>query len=886
MATALREVLAEFQIKVDLSELTAADSAISQFIAKLRELEGAVKNIPKIDKIGKIGMNTKESANVTSKLVDEVNRHTQATRESAQAVRHEVQAQEARAKQARDVQEAIANEVKQLTLMQRIRSTFGSESSRRAQGELIPGGAIKNLQEASREGDGLFAVLGRLRRMWGLLQFSVSGGFALAGIKGLINEMDEASKQATRLNMTIEEYQTVAKFAELAGASTASLSNVIKQLAKNTVNAAEGAKAQAVAFKELGVEIKNNDGTFKDTTTLLFEVGGALGELEDGTKRLAIAQKLLGKEALAILPAFKDGKEAALAQLEALRELAVAYDQETADAAEAFNDTLDITLHQLRAVALQGVSVLLPYLVSLVNWLSQTSKQLKDVMRGSSALQAVIVGLGVAIGAHIVTKLFAAITNLKLLQNLLLRGAQIALRFVLPFLLLESLVTWLRGGDSYLGRLLDKFKPGNKDSKAWLETVLNGFKKFQDALKLLEAAWRVFRSKFWNDGTLIKPEDIAKDAELQKLWDELKAGVNKAFKEIWEVVKAEGAKALKQMWSDLFKDKSEGVPSESALTQIGSDIGTWILAGLAAKLAGSFALSIATEFAAGFAAEIGRVLLIGGRAAIGSLLVGMTKASAALFAKAAALGSGIATSIGSGILAAMAAVTAPVMAVAVAAGAVLLLIFSEKAREVAYDIGEKLVDGIIWIVRAIRGWGPKIWEAAKYIAKGFVQAHIDAVDAIIEYIPRIKDALIDAITNFNWGDFLNAGLNAIKKLGSVIGDVFAAVVDFLKNPFAFLDGIGDKIKSITDNVERIAWGSEGRGISNLTQEELDGIRAAGGVIAPGTIRTPQTIIDKRSVNQSFNGVQNPNEVRRATSGAVRWVDSSSNAFLDAQEVGN
>src|SRR5690606_25640018 len=130
------------------------------------------------------------------------------------------------------------------------------------------------------------------------------------------------------------------------------------------VNASKGAKDQAQALKDLEIDTKNANGSFRDTTELLFEVGGALSELEDGNKRLAIAQSLLGKGALSILPAFKDGKKAALEQLEALRALTVAYDQDTADAAEAFNDTLDISTHQLRSVALQGVSILLPYLVS------------------------------------------------------------------------------------------------------------------------------------------------------------------------------------------------------------------------------------------------------------------------------------------------------------------------------------------------------------------------------------------------------------------------------------------------------------------------------------------------------------------------------------------
>lgn len=931
MATALREVLAEFQIKVDLTELKVADASINQFIVKIRELRGLIRSMPKFDSIGKIGMNTKGSGSSQKKAKDpsvgaqdfDSAANIQARAKALEGLEGKHRdltarlfdqrlAQERLATTIKNFKEALAqsgtvseaskkklagleqqyyrisNSVQATTdklkgfqpvaekaqgFFAKLRSMFGSESSRRAQGEMIPGGAIKNLQEASREGDGLFAVLGRLRRMWGLLQFTVGGGFALAGIKGLINEMDEASKQATRLNMTIEEYQVVNKFAQLAGASTAALSNTIKQLAKNTINAADGAKAQAQAFKELDIEIKKNDGTFKDTTTLLFEVGGALGELEDGTKRLALAQKLLGKEATAILPAFKDGKEAALAQLAALRELAVAYDQEAANAAEAFNDTLDISVHQLRSVALQGISILLPYLVSLVKWSQESAKRFKDLMRGTSSLQTVLVALGGAISLHLISKLAAAFLNLSLLRKTLLRVAQIAMRFILPFLLLEDIITWLRGGDSLLGRMLNKFKPGAKDSKAWLDTVLKGFAQIKKAIGLLESAWRVFRARFWNDGTLIKPEDIANDAELAKLWEELKAGASKAVLELWAVFKEESVKALKRIWEELFRDKGEGVPDESAIVQIGGDIGSWLLKGLALVFAAKAAITAFLAFGSSFGAAMMSGLTAGvALPTVWTTIFALIAAPLATIRNMCAIAgtaSGTAfsggflagiSSIGAGVAAAMAAISTPVMIAAVVVGAILLLIFSETARDIAYEMGEAIYEGLI-------KWGTRFWEVAKIIADGFVEAHIIAIKSIADEIPVLKDALIDAITNFNWGGFVDAALGALGRVAKAFRGLFGKMSD----------EIGD-LKHEDPSQPKY---------TRLTQEQLDEFTQLGARIGPdqtpGVSRT-STVIDKRSVTQTFTGAQDPAEIRRATNGAVQWAESP-NRFLDSDEAG-
>jgi hypothetical protein len=529
---------------------------------------------------------------------------------------------------------------------------------------------------------------------------------------------------------------------------------------------------------------------------------------------------------------------------------------------------------------LQGVSILLPYLVSLVNWTSRNAQAFKNLMRETSTLQTSIVSLGAMIFSYFGVKMLKAIFNIREFGALLVRVAGFALRFVLPFLILEDIITWLRGGKSLLGEFLDKFKPGTKDSKAWLESVRKGFEYVLETLKLLESAWRVFRAKFWNDGSLIKEGDLANDEELKRRLAVIGEMIVKALGEIWIAAKPAIVQGLKNLWNAVFGASGEGLPEETALGSLGSKLAKWFLIGFAAQLTAKLAFAFVSTFVTTLMKEIFVRML----AAFGPAIVSViAKSSAAILARALLLGTNIVTAIGSGILAAMAAISAPVMALAVAAGAILLLLFSETAREIAFDIGEKLADGIIWIVKAVKSWGPKIWDAAKAIALGFRDLFVKAIDAIVEWIPRIKDALIDAITNFSWDGFITGAINALKFLGEAIGKVFSKVGDFLRNPFKFLDGIGDEINKILDNVESINWGSAGRNTSSLTEQQMAEIRGAGGIIAPQGWQ-PTTVIDKRSVTQSFQG-GDPEQARRATTKAIGWVDSPSQ-FQDADEIGN
>lgn len=880
---ALRDVLAELAVKVDVSELQAADALIDRFIGKVATLSDALARLkfPKMPASGDpaapsggrapggggVATPTLPSRTVEEQLAERNARVVALLGDVSAAATPKMQAlqdkvrtaatrlvdlntkvENNRALQAR-FQEAMtgsaaataklgprlaalqsrefelvkaakaANEgflvqrealedlgqkatvtAPKLTMLQRIMAKLGSPTSRMADGQIDPGAsAANNLKQAAKEGDGLFAVLGRLRKIWGLLQFGATLAVGTFGFKTLVNEMDEASKSAAALGMQLDDFQVLSKFAELGGASVEQMSNIYLQLARNVRLAGEGGKVQQRAFKQLEVDTKGANGEFKNTVDLMFETYDALSKMTVNTDRLAIAQQLMGKESVKLLPAFAAGKKGALEQLKVLRELTVAYDQESASAAEAFNDTLALTLHQLRSVAFQGVSILLPHLLSLVKLFLSATKSIKETIRQSSLLQTALAQLALVIGGALMMKLLGTSSILTTIGSLLARLAWLAVRFVLPLLMIEDVVTFLRGGDSLLGRFLDKFKPAGKDAKQWLDIMWNGLKKAQEALGLASAAFRVLINTLL--GRPVNPEDVIKAERFQALFKEIATKSGEALMTIF-------GRAI-----EVLQEKGYGLGDA---LKIG--IGLFIAAapGLSARILGVLGSTLFSV--------LGKL----------ALRAGLT----------------MATSVGGGFLSAIGAVLASPVALIIAAFAavagLLYLLFTEKGRAILYRFGEILVDIVKIAISVAASIGGKIGEAIEGL-----------VDVAAEVGQGIKDtffAVVEAIQNW------------------ISNISFGGIVDGVKSAYNAVKGL---LGASEDELSSIVLGSEGKNISRLRDSDIAAIQDAGGRV--GNV----TNIDNRKLTNSFSGAT-PAAAKAGISASTKWFDNSS--YLNSEEV--
>jgi len=866
----LRDVLAELTVKVDITQLEAADRVIDSAIAKLQTLSGLMANLKFPKGVGGSGpkepgvsvptlpagdLETKlaernarvvallgdMSAAATPKiqamqdmvqkaatrLVDlntkvDNNRALQAAFQARMAESSKVAAQlgpklaalQARefelVKSAKAASEAFQAQKEKLqdlgagaevvapklTMFQRIMAKFGSATSRMADGQLDPSkGMAGNLKQAAQEGDGLFAVLGRLRKMWGLFQFGTAFVAGTLGLKGLVDEMDSASKSAASLGMNIEDFQVLSKFANLAGVATEQLSNIYLQLARNVRLAGDGGKVQQRAFKSLQVETKEANGEFKNTVDIMFETFDALSKVTDNTDKLAMAQQLMGKEAIKLLPAFAAGKQGAMEQLKILRELAVAYDQEAASAAEAFNDTMDLTIHQLRSVALQAVSQALPAILKLVQMFLKVTTTIKDTIRQSSLVQASFAQLGMLLGGMFLLKLFAVTRGANFLASVLLRLSAIALRFVLPLLLLDDVITFLRGGDSLLGRWLEKFKPGGKDAKAWLDIMLRGLAKVKEALSLAVGAFRAFiRGAF---GEPVDPADQIKAERFEVLFKEI---ATKAADALQVII----GRAI-----EILQEKGYGLGHALLL-------GLGIFVAKAPELSGRIALTLLK-------------LLLPQVFRVGATMAG-------------SLGTGFLSAIGAFLASPIGLI---ILAFAAAAGLIYLL-FTEKGRAILGAFGEILVTIVRYVIEIAAAIGGKIGEALEGLFATGKEAFDGIKTAAIEFV----DWVSDAISNFSWSGFFSGAWEGLGLLKDALGSLF--------------DG--------GDEQSAIKYGASG---SRLRDSDIAAIQAAGGRV--GNI----TNIDQRVQQNTFSGAT-PAAAKSGMAQASSWYENQS--YLNAQEI--
>lgn len=153
------------------------------------------------------------------------------------------------------------------------------------------------------------------------------------------------------------------------------------------------------AYRLLGVNVKNADGTFRSTKDVLYDTADAFAGIKDGAGKTALAMEIFGKSGAELLPMLNGGSAGLRDMAEMAERLGLVIDQDTAAAADSFNDTIDLLKTSTTGMATQIAAQILPTLNSLaggfLNAMTQgdTLKQVANaVASGLKILYTVIAG--------------------------------------------------------------------------------------------------------------------------------------------------------------------------------------------------------------------------------------------------------------------------------------------------------------------------------------------------------------------------------------------------------------------------------------------------------------------------------------------------------------
>jgi hypothetical protein len=218
------------------------------------------------------------------------------------------------------------------------------------------------------------SVRGGLNKVKGSI-FSVKGALtglaAAAGVKKLASDIDSLAKQSSRLGVTVNQLQTLQFAASQTGTDANELAKGFEKFNKSISEASGGVGTGVKAFEALGITLTNNDGTLKDSDTLLGEVADGFTGIKAPADRVRIAMDLFGRSGAGMVNMLQDGS-AQLAETRAeFNKLTIELTGPQAKSVEKANDLFDKLKRTFASIAQQITVAVLPVLASVAKVITQ-----------------------------------------------------------------------------------------------------------------------------------------------------------------------------------------------------------------------------------------------------------------------------------------------------------------------------------------------------------------------------------------------------------------------------------------------------------------------------------------------------------------------------------
>jgi hypothetical protein len=240
-----------------------------------------------------------------------------------------------------------------------------------------------------------------IRSAFGGIGTIIGGAFAVSYLvrfgEQALAAMDKLNKMSQKVGVSTDTLQVYGHMAELAGTDIDGVSRALGIMSKHLVTAEMGGQDAYKALKSLDISAKDSNGTLKSSDQILIEVANKFKIMEDGTGKTALAMMLFGRTGKDMIPILNQGGQAIQEMHERMEKLGVLINQDTIQAATAFNEHLKELGMMTKGLAMRVMGELSPALNNLVTAFldsDSTGQQLKST---AEAIATVIKGLAVTV---------------------------------------------------------------------------------------------------------------------------------------------------------------------------------------------------------------------------------------------------------------------------------------------------------------------------------------------------------------------------------------------------------------------------------------------------------------------------------------------------------
>lgn len=198
------------------------------------------------------------------------------------------------------------------------------------------------------------------------------GAAVAAGTKAMIGFTTAGAEYADTIltdssvtGIATDKLQEYRYAAELVDVSTDTLTKSMAKNIKSMSSAAKGTGETAKAYKRLGVEVTNSDGSLRDSQEVYWELIDALGAVENETDRDALAMQILGKSAQELNPLIEAGSDRMKELGQQARDAGAVLSEDALNSFGAFDDQLQYLKVNAEAAKNALGTALLPMLTNL-----------------------------------------------------------------------------------------------------------------------------------------------------------------------------------------------------------------------------------------------------------------------------------------------------------------------------------------------------------------------------------------------------------------------------------------------------------------------------------------------------------------------------------------
>lgn len=290
------------------------------------------------------------------------------------------------------------------------------------------------------------------------------GGELVRGFGELVSSTIESASQlgdmSKRLGLTTSDLQFFQFAARTSGLSADEMAHSMSLLNRTLGEAATGGKEQQKSFTDLGLSFKDANGRIKTSADLLPEIADKVNALGSQAEKTAAVTKLFGREGAALLPLFADGSKGIEEARKQFKSLGLEIDDNFITSAKEAGDQMETFKIQTDVLKTQLVAAFLPSLKDATEFLLKMGKGAQDLAKNTNIVKIAMAGLallagGAAIGA--INGLLRAVGLLDAEMSIL--DGEVLLpvaALALLILVIEDLYTLFTGGDSLIGRFIDK----------------------------------------------------------------------------------------------------------------------------------------------------------------------------------------------------------------------------------------------------------------------------------------------------------------------------------------------------------------------------------------------------------------------------------------------